>query len=294
MIHWSPEAAALRPSLERPSSIADAVSLRRRLGVDAAYIAGGTALQLSWGVDEEERPGVSVLIDLLAGALGSGIGESVLADGRPVLRIGAGARLEALRRDPRVRAGAPRLAQALDAIGAPGVRQLATLGGNVGWGCGDALPALLAADATVLLAEGPMQPLGQVLDAARMRGGPVPLITDVCWPRRVAARAGWSVFEKVGWRAAFSPSRLTLALEARNDRGVIADVRVAVAAAGLPARRLADVERFLDGCVAAALGEHAEKLRAVCVAELDDPGRSRLLARLLVGHLSREATAHGG
>ena len=285
--------ASVRPSLQRPSSSADAVDLYRRLGSDAAYIAGGTALQLAWGVADEERPGVSVLIDLLAGALASGVEVSVPADGTPMLRLGAGARLEILRRDPGLRAIAPRLAQALDAIGAPGVRHLATLGGNIGWGCGDALPALLAADAMVVLAEGPIQPLADVLDAARTAGRPIPLITEICWPGRRTPRRGWSVFEKVGWRAAFSPSRLTFALEASSDHGVITNARVAVTAAGWPARRLPGVEAFLEGRLAATLVHEAQSLRAACAVDLEEPGRVRLIARLLVGHFAREAALHG-
>ena len=146
----------------------------------------------------------------------------------------------------------------------------------------------------MVLAEGPILPLAEVLDAARTAGRPVPLITEICWPGRGTACQGWSVFEKVGWRAAFSPSRLTLALEARSERGVIAGARVAVTAAGWPARRLPAVEAFLEGRLAAALGHQEQSLRAVCADELVDSGRSRLLARLLVGHLACEAASHGG
>ncbi len=289
---WSCAGPPRQPVLLQPRCGADALDLHRRLGTDAACIAGGTALQLAWGVADEERPAVSVLIDLLAGAVPAGIEESSLADGTPVLRLGAATRLEILRRDARVQAIAPRFAQALQAIAAPGVRQLATLGGNIGWGCGDAVPPLLAADARVVLIEGPIVPLRPVLDAARERHQPIPLIAALCLPRPRVARLGWSVFEKVGWRAAFSPARLTLALEASSDRGVIRDVRVAVTAAGWPARRLPGVEVFLQGRVAAALAEHADGLRAACAGDLGDPGQSRLLARLLLGHLSREAACH--
>lgn len=293
LIDWTAPPPAAPCALSQPGTAAAALHLTRACGSEATYIAGGTALQLGWGVAEEQRPAHTLLIDVLAGAVPAGVHLDAGPDGSRVLRLGAAARLETLRRDARVRAAAPRLAEALDAIAAPAVRHLATLGGNIGWRCGDALPALLAGGARVTLAEGASAPLDQVLHEARAPGAALPLIAEVCLPLARAPRIGWSVVEKVGWRAAFSPSRLTLAIEALSDRGAIAEPRVAATAAGWPARRLTQVERFLAGLTPEGLRREAGGLRAACLADLDDPAQARLVARLLTGHLSREAMSHG-
>jgi CO/xanthine dehydrogenase FAD-binding subunit len=293
LIDWVAQPPAAACALSQPFTAAAALDLRRACGPEATYIAGGTALQLGWGVAEEQRPSHTLLIDVLAGAVPAGVHLDVLPDGSRALRLGAAARLEALRRDARVRAAAPRLAEAFDAIAAPAVRHLATLGGNIGWRCGDALPALLAAGAWLTLAEGTRVPLDRMLDEARAGGAALPLIAEVCWPLARAPRPGWSIFEKIGWRAAFSPSRLTLAIEALSDRGVIAEPRVAATAAGWPARRLTRVERVLVGLTPEALRRDAGGLRAACLADLDDSPQARLVTRLLTGHLSREAMPHG-
>ena len=292
-IDWHSPPPAAAPALCQPGSATEALSASRHLGPRAAFIAGGTALPLAWGVAEEARPEVSHLIDLLAGALSADIAPAVLPDGTPVLRLGAGVTLETLRRDARVRSVAPRLAEAIEALAAPGVRHLATLGGNIGWRWGDALPALLAAGAWVRTADGAQAPLERILDEARAAGRDVPLVTDVAWPLPNAPRTGWSIAEKLGWRAAFSPSRLTLALEVGWDAGVFSAPRVAATAAGWPARRLAHVERWLDGRSPAALADRGSELRQACLADGADALRARLLARLLVGHLSHEARVHG-
>lgn len=282
---WTLPPPAGAPALCQPASAAQALALRQQPG--AAYIAGGTALQLAWGVAEEERPTAGLLIDLLAGAVPAGVALAALPDGRPALRLGAGTRLEALRRDPRVRHQAPRLAEALDSIAAPGVRQLATLGGNIAWRCGDAVPALLAAGAWVELAEGGPQPLESLLQA-----GP-PLIGSVLWPLASAPWTGWSVFEKLGWRAAFSPSRLTLAIEVACVDGCFEQPHLAATAAGWPARRLAQAEAWLAGRSTSALAGESAALRQACLADLQDASRARLAANLIAGHLMREASVHG-
>ncbi len=286
-------APARAPALCQPASAAEALAMHQHLSADAAYLAGGTALQLNWGVAEEERPTVGTLIDLLGGAVASGICEGTLPDGRPALRIGAATSLEDLRLDASVWLRARRLAEAIGAVGAPGVRHLATIGGNVGWRWGDTLPALLAADAWVELADRGPQPLADVLEGAHRANAALPLIDALLWPHRAAIRPGWSVYEKLGGREAFSPSRLTLGLEARCDEGRVADPRVAVTAAGWPARRLPQVEAWLSGRPAATLASHATALRDACLADVGDAHRARLLARLLVGHFGREAGLHG-
>ncbi|MCS6764340.1 MAG: hypothetical protein MO853_10685 [Candidatus Protistobacter heckmanni] len=120
------------------------------------------------------------------------------------------------------------------------MRNLATLGGNVGGRFGDALMPLLALDAHAELADGEVLPLPVVLAQPRL-----PLILALRLPP--AAPGAWTLYEKPGMRAAFTPSRLTLALHVATASGPDAGqglpygplrgLRIAAAGAGLAARQ---------------------------------------------------------
>ncbi|PPE69699.1 FAD binding domain-containing protein [Caldimonas thermodepolymerans] len=266
------------PAVKVPPTAALAVAWRQApSAVPVAYVGGGTALQLAWGV--EQPPPAMTLIDVTQGAVPAGV---ALHDG--MLHLGAATRLEALRTDARVRAHAPLLAQALDALGALSVRHLATLGGNIGWRWGDTLAALLALDAEAEVDTDPVpRPLAEVL-----RRPVLPLVRAVRVPLPAAAPV--AVYEKVGARAAFSPSRLALAIRAQLAHGRLHGLRLAATAAALPARRLARAEAVLDGADCRSLPARAGDLRAALQQDLHDdtdPQRVRLAARLLLGHLNR-------
>jgi len=190
-------------------------------------IAGGTALQLAWG---QAAPN-EALIDITGVDAARGIG---VVGG--MLRIGALETLETCRTHSLVRAHAPLLGQACSVIGALGVRTLATLGGNIGWRQGDTIPALLALDALVETEDG-IRPLEDILAEPT-----IPLLLGVLLP---TGRAG--VFEKVGYRAAFSPSVVTVA-------GCLAPdgPRLAAGGSGLPALRLRSAEALVPDWPAVA------------------------------------------
>jgi len=251
----------------RPADAAEAQRLREADPAGTAFVGGGTALQLGWA---DATPALRLLaVDRLAAAQGW---QRVDEGGRPWLRLGAALRLEALRRDPALRQALPLLAAACDTLAAPGVRHLATLGGNVGWRWGDTLAPLLALGAEAELADGRRRPLAALLAAA-----PLPLVVAL-WLPGPAAAPRRAVYEKVGRRAAFSPARLALALW-QPAGGTL---RLAACGAGWVARRLSATEAVL----AAGLAPGAAALQPACRADLDgDAALGRLAARLIAGHL---------
>lgn len=277
----------LSPRVCVPQTAAEAVAWRQAgssLPVPVSFVGGGTALQLAWGVEQPPPP--MMLIDVTQGAVPAGV--SLREDGHDrTLHLGAATRLEALRTHPLVREHAPLVAQALDTLGALSVRHLATLGGNIGWRWGDTLAPLLVAHAQVEVdAGGPPRPLAEVL-----REPVLPLLRAV--RLTLGAPAAFSVFEKVGARAAFSPTRLAVAITANTPDGRLQDLRIAVTAAQMPtqmpARRLTHAEAVLDGADRAGLPLRACALHEALQADLHDdpePTRTRLAARLLLGHLS--------
>ena len=135
------------PTPQAAQALADA------LGSGARFIAGGTVVQQEWDEPRLAPAGIR-FIDVQTWSQSRGIAQ----DGTQ-LRICAAERLEAVRLHVLVRQNAPLLAEALGQLGALGVRHLGTLGGNVGWGMGDAVPVLLALDAQAELADGRCVPL---------------------------------------------------------------------------------------------------------------------------------------
>lgn len=271
----------LTPRVCVPQTAAEAVAWRQASSpVPVNYVGGGTALQLAWGVEQPPPP--MTLIDVTQGAVPAGV--SLREDGHDrTLHLGAATRLEALRTHPLVREHAPLLAQSLDTLGALSVRHLATLGGNIGWRWGDTLAPLLVAHAQVEVdAGGPPRPLAEVL-----REPVLPLLRTV--RLTLGAPAAFRVFEKVGARAAFSPTRLAVAITANAPQGRLQDLRIAVTAAQMPTRRLAHAEAVLDGADRTGLPLRAGALREALHADLHgdpEPTRARLAARLVLGHLS--------
>ena len=159
------------------------------------------------------------------------------------------------------------------AIGAAAGAGLGAIGGNVGWGMGDSVPVLLALDAQVELAEGRRIP---VQDYLAMPARPLVLSLQV-----PAADAVPAVFEKVGYRAAFSPARIRMALrwaDAARGRGL---VRVAAAAPDLMGRRLRAVE--------ATMAEARSKpdlaaIRAACLQDALPEDLAIIASRIIAGH----------
>jgi carbon-monoxide dehydrogenase medium subunit len=137
----------LRPfELIQPDSVADAVKALGRADGEARVIAGGTALvpMLRLGLLRPERVVALHRIAELATIDASGA----------ELRIGATATLAAVARAPQVRERWPLLAEAAGRVATPGIRNSATLGGNLGYAepASDPAPALLCLDAVVEMA----------------------------------------------------------------------------------------------------------------------------------------------
>ena len=192
-------------SWQKARTPAEAIALRRGLGPSARYMAGGTALQLNWPEGCVDHPVVDIG-DVI-------FGPDVSIEKNRLL-LSAAARLEDLRCDPTVIAVAPAVSAAIGSIGAIGVRNLATLGGNLAWLAGDLVPLLLVLGAKSIgfergsrgLADMLSDPGDDLLLAVEI---PLPLPGRVC-------------FEKVTARAAFAPSLITIAASFSQEGPLLA------------------------------------------------------------------------
>ena len=258
--------------LTHPSSPQAAQALARKLGNAACFIAGGTLLQQSWA-EPRLAPQATHFINVMHWPEMQQISLSP-----QYLHIGAGMRLEAVRRHPLVQQHAPVLAQALAQLGAMGVRHLGTLGGNIGWGEGDCCPVLLAMDAQVELTDSNIQPLEQTLKLQQR-----PLMLSFLLPRSDAAPPPPLVFEKVGYRAAFSPALLRMALRWRDAQQRLSVDRIAAAAPGLGVYRLQAAEKLLRHAHDLQIRPTLTDIRTTCEQSLP-PHLAQIASRLIAGH----------
>jgi CO/xanthine dehydrogenase FAD-binding subunit len=143
------------------------------------------------------------------------------------------------------------LAQAARTVGSLQIRNRGTVGGNLGTAspAGDALPALAAYDAEVVLAS---TTATRTLTVTEFLTGPkrnalqpTELIVGVRWRRRRHVGS----FSKVGRRAAIVIAAASLTLVLDDERH---DVRVALGAVGPTVLRAPDAERFAAEALAEA------------------------------------------
>ena len=198
---------------------------------------------------------------LVAGREGSGRGVALLetipgldaiettAEG---LRLGALARHAVLERHAAVQEHLPVLAQALDGLGSPLIRNMGTLGGNLATAspAGDTLPALLVLDAVVELSsrEGRRPvPLAEfLLGPGRTALSPGEIITAVLVP--LPPPGALQHFEKVGRRDALAIAVASLAaLVVRDADGRVAEAKLAVGSLAPTAPRCPAAEAALRG-----------------------------------------------
>lgn len=226
--------------LVRPSSLSDALEALAEPGAQA--IAGGTALQLTWEAGAKKP---KTLVDVSALPELTGVSEQAEA-----IHIGALTPLAELMQHALIVEHLPLLARATRDVAGPSVRTMGTLGGQIGWGVGCLLPALLALDAQVVLAgEGGkrVQPMADYL-----ANSSDPLILAVNLPKQTSPQWLW---QKVGLRAAFTSGVIAVAGVWKRQDDVFADLRLAVGSGATPARRLTTIEQALEGKTASSVDE---------------------------------------
>ncbi len=185
-----------------PKTVSEALELLARLGPEAVVMAGGTDVMVSLN-ERAFTPGTVVHIDRLE-ELRS------IREGQESLVIGALVTMADLAASPIVKVKAAALAEAARQSAGPLVRNLGTIGGNLGTAspAGDLIVALMALDATVVLASagGTREvPVEQFCLAPKKHClGADELIKEIVVP--VAAGASGSAFQKLGKRKAMSIS----------------------------------------------------------------------------------------
>jgi len=220
-----------------PRSIEEAVGLLGQHGADLVVMGGGTIIM---GMIKD-----GLLFPAKAMSLArAGINGVHDTDG--AIEIGAAATIARLTQLERL----PILAQAASMFGAPAVRNMATVGGNLFAAppAGDIVVPLLALDAEVELA-GPQGrrslPLDQFFTGIDQTArAPDELVVAL----RVPQSIGQTAYLRYGRRQANTPAVVAVAARVLLDAaGMVADARIALGAAGPHPLRARQAEAKLAG-----------------------------------------------
>ena len=251
-----------------PETVADAVALLTRYGEDAHLVAGATAFTLLWR-QGLLRPGHVIGLRRIA-SLGA------ITSARGGLVIGATATHRAIERSSDVAGYCPALTRTFASVATVRVRNQATIGGNLAHAdpAQDPPPMLMALDAKVVAASSAgertilLDELFVDVFTTSLRNGEI--ITSVRLPPLAAGTR--ATYLKFLPQTADDYATVSVAATLRlAGDGTVADVRVALGAAGPTPVRAHAVEDALRGAVPdAKLIADAAALVDADIAPFDD------------------------
>ncbi len=199
----------------------------------ARIIGGGTVVMpvLNYGTDA---------FDTLVSLRKAGLAGITIADGKAT--IGAATTLAALQARPDLGF----LAAALDTIGSPTIRNMATVGGNlfVEQPYGDLAVCLVALGATATIAGGAATRIEPVETLVQTGVGKGEIVTQLSF---ALPAAGTFKFAKATRRAFNSASIVTVAAVVKTEGGAVSDCSIALGGVAKRPVRAQSVERALLG-----------------------------------------------
>ena len=238
----------------RPDSLAEVLSIMREH--QALPFAGGTDLMVRY----RTGPGVLSRLQKTVVFLDKcqELKTVLCSDGS--LKIGSAVPLAVLEKTESVPST---LQKICSQIGAPGLRNVATLGGNIcnASPAGDTLPYLYAVDAQVVLVSADSERTIPIESFIRGPGETTraadEILHSVVIPHR---QADFSYFRKVGSRRANTLTKVSLAGFADLHRGKVERISLAFGAVGPTVIRLHRLEKSLRGVFVAELADNNESL----------------------------------
>ncbi len=164
----------------------------------------------------------------------------------------------------------PLLRKALSSIGSPGIRNAATLAGNIcnAGPAADSLPVLYLLNAKIHTSGGSGTRDISIEDFITGPGRtllqPDELVLSICFkiPDEAAGEHGW-IFKKVGTRAANALAKLSVAALWKNENNTITDFRLAIGACAPTVIRSFEAEQLIIGSTTRELEQHLPQYLAV-------------------------------
>ena len=231
------------PTYARPETLDDALLFLKRHGADTCLLAGGTDVMVDLRSGKLKIP---YLLDI--SRLPELQGVSLSEEG---LSVGAGVTISEIYASPLVAEHAPSMLKACAFFGSPQIRNVATIGGNVGNASpsADTVPSLLVHGTKAVLAGFSGERTVEVEDLFEgpYQSGIRPdelILRFILAP----ARGRFSDFQKIGRRKALAISRMSMAILAeRAGDETFRFIRLALGSATPTPMRLRTVESFLAG-----------------------------------------------
>ena len=231
------------PAYARPENLDEALLFLKNHGADTCPLAGGTDVMVDLRSGKLETP---YLLDIsrLPDLQGIALSEEGLS-------VGAGTTISEIYASPLVAEHAPSLIKSCAFFGSPQIRNVATMGGNVGNASpsADTVPPLLVHGAKAILASesGKRTVAVEDLFVGPYRSGIRPhelLLRFILEP----AGAGFSDFQKIGRRKSLAISRMSMAVLADREKdGSFASIRLALGSGTPTPMRMGRVASFLAG-----------------------------------------------
>ncbi|MFP3887554.1 FAD binding domain-containing protein [Priestia filamentosa] len=233
------EAMTSTPYVWIPNTITEALDMKRKLGLKAEFIAGGTLLQLQW---EKSGEMPKHLISLENITELTGITEC--KENELSIRLGALSTLSHCLKNELIKKYAPFLQEALREIGCISVRNRGTIGGNITGVYGDLLPLLVAIDTEIEV----FTPKGyerkkivKWLEERKLNRIYEEIVTAIYLKKQYES----TFYQKVGGREAFILSTLTVAGYIEKDKEEIKEVRLVTGYANNETKRLFNCEDWI-------------------------------------------------
>jgi len=231
------------PEYTAPTTLEDALRIKKEVGADARVIAGGTDLILKMR-DKVFAP--TTLIDLRRVSL------DTISPTSDAMCLGAYVTQSQLLANADIRKMYPALAEACREFAGPPIRNRGTLGGNIVNASpgADLLPPLLAYDASVVLASSGKDrelPLTDFLTGpGQTTLAPEEILTEIRMPLMPARTA--SIFIKLGQRRSMAIALVSVATRLTLDaKGVVNEARIVLGAVAPTPIRACAAEKLLTG-----------------------------------------------
>ena len=268
-----------------PNFLNEALVVLDRYGERARVLAGGTLLGFALRAAPDSADAL-VNVKRIGALSEIGVSEGTL-------RIGALSTARTLAAHPLVARHAPLVARAAASVGAPQLRSVATIGGNVlsGHYSADLATALLACDARAVLhslREGPIEmPVERMLSPGFAGIGRGALVTELLVPVEPAL----SAFVKMQTRRAFEMALVSVAAHVRTRAGAVDAARLALGGAAPTPIRATAAEAVLKGVAldARTAAQAARAAAQVDAEPVDDDRASSEYRRHLVAVLVERA-----
>ena len=225
------------PKIWMPTTLEEAVALKKRFGQQSTYVAGATLLQLRWQ-SAQTMPQHLITLENLSQLQAYQLDDKSLT-------IGAHTKLSAMRFDPMLKNKYPAISEAIKSIAAPAVRNRGTVGGNIMGGEGDLIPLFLALQAQMaFLTENGLTTIA-MSNWVKNKQTNNDLLVKITIPAHPTTDSH-TFYRKIGRRETFTAAIVTVSGQIiRNKSQAIDSVTLAIGGGSNKPLRLINTERYL-------------------------------------------------